>query len=140
MLLFPVVAMVSFDLITMKAGIWTVGTALVYGLIGLAFYSYFKGKEKAGLKSYAKASILGVLFFDFVTGPIMSSMLFKISFESAFIGQIPFTIMHLASATAFTLLVVPILDPQITKSVKMSFTSYLNRAKLMIAIVSGGKL
>jgi len=134
MLLFPVVAMVSFDLITMKAGIWTVGTALVYGLIGLAFYSYFKGKEKAGLKSYAKASILGVLFFDFVTGPIMSSFIFEIPFQTALIGQIPFTVLHITSALIYTLILAPVLNPHIANSVTANLDKQISRVKMLIKI------
>ena len=139
-LIFPLIAIISFDILTNKVGVWTIGTAVTYGVLGLFFQNIFRKIKTMSLKKYAASSIFGVLFFDFVTGPIMSSWLFGISFFQAFMGQIPFTMMHLASATAFTLLVVPVLDPQITKSVKMSFASYLNRTKLIIAIVSGGRL
>jgi len=128
-LLFPVIAMVSFDIITMRLGIWTAGTALVYGLVGLLFFKYFKNKKKVGLKTYAGGSVLGVLIFDFFTGPVMSSFIFGMPFAAAFIGQIPFTAMHLASATAFTLLLAPVLDPQVARDVSKNVDGY--RARLL---------
>ncbi len=115
--LFPATAMVSFDFLTGKIGIWTAGTALAYGLIGVLFYKYFKGKKKVKLKTYAKASVFGVLLFDFLTGVVMSSYIFEMPFTVAFIGQIPFTALHLASATFFTLVLAPVLDPQIALEV-----------------------
>jgi hypothetical protein len=116
-ILFPVIAMVSFDFITMKVGIWTLGTAATYGLIGLLFYAYFKKKKKVGLKTYAKSSFTGVLIFDFLTGPLMSSYIFAVPFSVAFLGQIPFTLMHLASGVTLTILIAPVLDPTVRPEV-----------------------
>lgn len=135
--LFPVLAMVSFDIITMRIGIWTVGTALVYGLIGLIFYKYFKGKKRVNLKTYAGSSILGVLAFDFITGPIMSSFIFGMPFALAFIGQVPFTAMHLASATTFTLLLAPVLDPHIAMEVNKMTTEAKQRFASLLEVYGG---
>ena len=110
---FPVLAMISFDIITAKVGLWTLGTAAVYGFISLLFYYFFKTQKKVNIWTYAKSSIVGVLIFDFLTGPIMSSFLFKMPFAVASIGQIPFTLMHLASAFTYTIIFVPVLDPDI---------------------------
>lgn len=116
-LLFPVIAMVSFDFITMKVGMWTFGTAATYGFIGLLFYAYFKKKKKVGLKTYAKSSFAGILIFDFLTGPIMGSYMFAIPFSVAFLGQIPFTAMHLASGVTLTTIIAPVLDPTVRPEV-----------------------
>ena len=51
-----------------------------------------------------------MLVFDFITGPVMSSLLFRMSFGEAFIGQIPFTLRHLASVSAYAVVVSPALD------------------------------
>lgn len=128
--LFPAIAMASFDVITMKLGIWTLGTALSYGFVGLIFFEYFKRSKKTSLKKYAGSSIAGVLIFDFFTGPVMSSFLFKIPFSIAFVGQIPFTIMHLASATAFTIALAPILDAEIRTSLNSQFAKFLDKARV----------
>ena len=115
--LFPVITMISFDFITMKIGVWTFGTAAAYGFIGLLFYAYFKRKKKVGLKTYAKSSLAGILIFDFLTGPIMSSYVFAIPFSVAFLGQIPFTAMHLVSGVTLTMIIAPVLDPAVRPEV-----------------------
>ena len=131
--LFAMIAMVSFDLITARVGIWTIGTALTYGLVAALAWKYFKAKKSVGLKTYAKTSVGGVLLFDFLTGPVMSSFAFRIPFAAAFIGQIPFTMMHLASATALTLVIVPVLDPQLRAELQDCTTRYLSRLRLFLS-------
>ncbi|MCX6801660.1 MAG: hypothetical protein NT067_00955 [Candidatus Diapherotrites archaeon] len=128
-MIFPIVAMVSFDFISGAVGIWTVGTSLTYGLVGFLFYKYCKGKKKIGLKTYAGASVLGVLFFDFITGAVMSPFMFGMTFEAAFIGQIPFTAMHLFSATFYTLLLAPVLDPEIAVDVSTHVSAFTRRVR-----------
>jgi len=131
-LLFPMASMVLFDVVTMRLGLWTIGTASLYGLIGFSFYKYFKKKKTVSLKTYVGSSAIGVLVFDFLTGPIMSSYLFRIPFSVALTGQVPFTLFHLASAMSFTLLLAPVLDPCIAKSVNAEFTKNVSRLKLLI--------
>jgi hypothetical protein len=111
---FPVAAMVLFDVLSQRVGIWTVVTAGTYGLLGLAFsYAYraLANRGRAvGPAAFLVSGIVGVLIFDFVTGPVMSSALFQPSFGEAFVGQIPFTVKHLASVAAYALVVSPALD------------------------------
>lgn len=114
--LFPALAMVTFDLLTAKIGAWTLVTAGVYGALGILFHLYFKKKTNVGLGTYAKLSIVGVLIFDLVTGPVLTSYLFKIPFGLTLIGQIPFTLLHLASAVTITLVLAPILDSSLRKT------------------------
>ena len=131
--LFPAIAMASFDFITMRIGIWTIGTAAAYGFVGLLFYKHFKEKKKVGLKSYAKSSVAGVLVFDFLTGPIMSSYAFKMPLMAAFIGQVPFTLLHLASGLAFTLMLAPVLDPDVRATVHQETARFAHNAKLLLS-------
>jgi biotin transporter BioY len=111
---FPVVAMVLFDVLSQRVGVWTVITAATYGLLGLGFsYAYSaltKRGRSIGAAMFLVSGVAGVLVFDFVTGPIMSSALFHMSFAEAFVGQIPFTLKHLASVAAYSLVVSPALD------------------------------
>jgi len=131
--LYAVIAMVSFDIITMKLGIWTIGTSLAFGLIAVLFSKYLKNRKKVGLKTYAKSSVFGVLIFDFLTGPIMSSALFRIPFETALLGQLPFTFMHLASAVPLTLLMVPVLDPAIRPGIIQEVSKFEHRLRLLFS-------
>lgn len=114
--LFSFITMVSFDLITGMTGIWTLVTASTYGALGILFHQIYKKKKKINLKTYLGSGIIGVLIFDFITGPIMSSWMFQMPFEVAFIGQIPFTLLHLASVSAFVLILTPLLDVHLMNS------------------------
>ncbi len=111
---FPVAAMVLFDILSQRVGIWTAVTAGTYGLLGLAFSLAYAALARRGRPvgrlTFLVSGAAGVLVFDFVTGPIMSSFIFRMSFAQAFVGQIPFTLKHLASVTAYTLVVSPALD------------------------------
>lgn len=111
---FPMVAMVLFDILSRKVGIWTAVTAGTYGLLGLGFsfvYSALGNRgRRIGPATFVVSGVVGVLVFDFITGPILSSAMFRMSFAQAFVGQIPFTLKHLASVSAYTLVVSPSLD------------------------------
>jgi hypothetical protein len=111
---FPVAAMVLFDALSRQVGMWTLVTAATYGLLGLGFSYVYSALAKRGhtigAATFLISGVAGVLVFDFITGPIMSSALFRMSFAETFIGQIPFTIRHLASVAAYALVVSPILD------------------------------
>jgi hypothetical protein len=111
---FPVVAMVLFDILSRKVGIWTAVTAGTYGLLGLGFSFVYSALGKRGRRigpaTFLVSGVVGVLVFDFITGPILSSAMFRMSFAQAFVGQIPFTLKHLASVSAYTIVVSPVLD------------------------------
>ncbi len=111
---FPIVAMVLFDILSRKVGIWTAVTAGTYGLLGLGFsfaYSALgKRGRRIGAATFLVSGVVGVLVFDFITGPILSSAMFRMSFAQAFVGQIPFTLKHLASVSVYALVVSPVLD------------------------------
>jgi hypothetical protein len=110
---FPVAAMILFDVLSGRVGVWTAVTAGTYGLLGLAFSSAYRALARrghaVGVATFVVSGVVGVLLFDFITGPILSSVMFGMSFGQAFVGQIPFTLKHLASVSAYTLMVSPAL-------------------------------
>jgi len=114
--LFSFLTMVSFDLITGMIGDWTLITAVTYGGLGILFHQLYKNKKKINLRTYLASGVLGVLIFDFITGPIMYSWMFQMPFETALIGQIPFTLLHLASVSIFIVILVPFLDVHLMNS------------------------
>jgi multisubunit Na+/H+ antiporter MnhG subunit len=114
--LFSFITMVSFDLLTGMVGIWTLVTALTYAGLGILFHQIYKNKKKINLKTYLGSGIIGVLIFDFITGPIMSSWMFQLPFEFALIGQIPFTLLHLVSVSVFIVILTPLLDVHLMNS------------------------
>jgi hypothetical protein len=129
---FPLIAMVAFDILTNRIGVWTIVTSLTYAGLGGLFYFYFKNFGKISLKRYIGSSTMGVLIFDFITGVIASPFMFGMTFEQAFLGQIPFTIMHLVTVTAYVILIVPVLDKHVIENKKLddNFIAGLLRNKL----------
>jgi len=111
---FPIAAMALFDVLSQRVGVWTAVTAGTYGILGLAFAHVYRvlanRGRNVGMGTFLISGIAGVLVFDFVTGPVMSSLLFRMSFAEAFIGQIPFTLKHLASVSTYAVVVSPALD------------------------------
>lgn len=110
--LFPFITMVSFDVITGHLGLLTLITSLTYGSLGLLFVFIYKNR-KVGIKSYLLSGMLGVVIFDFITGCIAFPILFNMSFEQAIIGQMPFTLIHLATVSAFILIITPLVDKHV---------------------------
>lgn len=105
--LFGFVSIVIFDSLTMF-GIWTWVTAIMYGLVGLGGAWWLKNRE-ANSKNFVTYSVVATLVYDFITGPIMSSVIFKMSFMEALIGQIPFTLWHLGGNIILAGVLSPIL-------------------------------
>ncbi|MDD3083864.1 MAG: hypothetical protein PHP82_02470 [Candidatus ainarchaeum sp.] len=120
--LFPFITMVSFDVITGMLGIWTLVTALTYAGIAFLFTQYFFKERKISIFKYLKGGIIGVLIFDFITGPIMSSLMFGMSFIEAGLGQIPFTLMHLTTVSCFIIIITPLYDKHVLEN--SSLTDY----------------
>ena len=130
--LFALVTMVSFDLITMKVGIWTAATGLTYAGLGLMFHLIYKRVGKVRLKHYLGSGVLGVLVFDFVTGVLLGPAMFGMSFAQAFVGQIPFTLIHLVTVTGFVLIITPVLDRAIVSNPALEDAALFNRLRLLV--------
>lgn len=115
---FAALTMASFDLLTGSLGIWTIVTSLTYGFLGVAFGFAYKGmkNKKPNLLTYLASGAIGVLFFDFITGPIASGFFFGMPFWQALVGQVPFTILHLLSVSFFILLLTPLIDRTIVEN------------------------
>jgi hypothetical protein len=132
--LFPFITMISFDLITGMLGVWTLVTALTYAGLGFLFTQYFFKEKKISIFKYLKGGIIGVLIFDFITGPIMSSFMFQMSFIEAFLGQIPFTLMHLLTVGIFIVVITPLYDKHVleNQSLTDNFVKQFLQRKLLV--------
>jgi len=106
--LFAFLNIILFDLITGKLGIWTLLTASTYGVLGFWSAYYFKNR-KANRVNYVRFAIIGTLFFDAVTGLSIGPLFFHQTLYSAFVGQIPFTGLHLLGNISFALVLSPAL-------------------------------
>lgn len=130
--LFALLTMVSFDFITMRVGIWTAVTACTYAGLGVLFHFSYKKLKKVKLKHYLGSGVVGVLIFDFVTGVLFGPAMFGMSFAQAFIGQIPFTVMHLLTVTAFILILTPLLDRAIVSNPTLEDSAVIDKIKLWV--------
>ncbi|MEK6958073.1 MAG: hypothetical protein AABW99_03795 [archaeon] len=129
--LFAFATMFTFDLIT-RFGTWTWVTASTYALIALALHSVLKNR-KSTLKLFMGAGALGILAFDFITGPLMISFIDGKSFWTTLVLQVPFTAMHLVSGVFYIIIISPFLDKEIMKEVSALIHSAKGIVKAMVA-------
>ena len=123
--LFAFLSIVLFDLITMKIGLWTLLTAVTYGLLGIFAVYFFKNRKGTGL-NYAYFAILGTLFFDIITGVLAGPIFFSQNFMEALTGQVPFTLLHLAGNISFAFLLSPLIYKYVIENEKLETTGLLN--------------
>lgn len=134
---FGAASIIIFDLIHptpgfSRLGIWTLITAAMYGLIGAAAGVYFKRQKETKLMHYVGFSIIATLIYDFITGPIMSSLIWKMPFAVAFMGQIPFTLNHLGGNIVFSLLLSPSIYYWVVDNKKLEMNALIARFKAKV--------
>ena len=106
---FGFLSIVLYDVATNLVGIWTLVTAMSYGLVGLAAGLYFRNR-KGSVTNYVLFAILATIAYDLVTGVLMGPVLFGGSMREAFLGQIPFTLQHLLGNVILAAVVSPLLE------------------------------
>ena len=95
-----------YDGVTLRVGMWTVVTALAYGMLGVLSNMYFKNRS-ASQKNFLVAAVFGTLLYDALTGLSIGPLFFHQSFAMAIAGQIPFTALHLLGNVVFAYLLSP---------------------------------
>jgi len=113
--LFAALSIVLFDGVTSGWGLWTLVTALAYGSLGLASYYFFRNRESSA-KNYVVFAVFGTLFYDAVTGLTVGPLLWGQPFMLALAGQVPFTLLHLASSVTFAAFLSPVLYRWVTNN------------------------
>ena len=106
--LFGFFGIVLFDAVTSGWGIWTLVTALAYGALGPAAHFYFK-KREASVKNFLSFGIVGTIAYDAATGLTIGPLFTSQPFMAALLGQIPFTLLHLAGTVVFAVYLSPVL-------------------------------
>ncbi len=106
--LFGFLSIVLFDVATGMVGIWTAVTAIAYGLVGAGAYFFLKSREPRA-KNFVIYGIIGTIFYDAATGLTIGPIFFGQPFMAALVGQIPFTLAHLAGTIVFSLVASPLL-------------------------------
>jgi hypothetical protein len=113
-------SIVLFDSITSGLGIWTLVTAVAYGLIGFSAQSYFK--NRSGWKNYATYAVFATIFYDAVTGLTVGPLFFHQSFMISLMGQVPFTALHLLGNVSFAIVLSPVIERWMVKEEKKIVT------------------
>jgi len=111
--IFGYLSIAIYDAITSGWGVWTLITALSYGLIGMGSYFYFK--NHSGRKSYVIYAIMATIFYDAVTGLTIGPLFFHQTFIVSLVGQIPFTLLHLLSNVSFAIVLSPVIERWLVK-------------------------
>ncbi len=110
--LFGFASIALFDAILGRIGWWTLITAVAYGLVGVFGSRYFR--RKRGVVHYALFATVATVFYDAVTGLTIGPLLFGQPFLAAVLGQIPFTLYHLAGNVGFAVTLSPLIERFIT--------------------------
>ncbi len=118
---FGFLSIVLFDAVTSGIGLWTVGTSITYGILGVGSYFFFKN-HSASVKNFLIYGIIGTLFYDLITGILMGPLLFHQPFMVALIGQIPFTLSHLLGTITFSVFLSPVLYRWVVKNDALEFS------------------
>lgn len=127
--LFAFLSMILYDIITFKIGMWTFVTATTYGFLGLWASKFLRNKNNNSW-NYARFAVIGTLVFDGITGLSIGPLFFHQPLTQAFIGQIPFTLMHLAGNVSFAILLSPLVYRFIIENKKFetqSITAIFNQ-------------
>ncbi len=127
-LFFAFFSMFLFDFFTSGVGVWTFVTSFTYVFVVFLLRFLLSGQDSS-LGLFVSRGVFGILFFDFVTGPLMSTWLFRQDFFVTVLLQVPFTVMHLFSGAFFIILVSPFFDARV--SAEFSFIVSSVKARLV---------
>lgn len=106
--LFGSLSIVLYDAVTSGWGVWTFATALAYGALGAGAHFFFRTRESTA-RNYVVFAIIGTLFYDAATGLTVGPLVWHQPFMVALVGQIPFTLMHLAGNVTLAAVLSPAL-------------------------------
>ena len=119
---FAVLSIIFYDFMTHTFGVQTFFTLSAYGILGLWSASYFK-KNNGDKWSYVRFAVMGTLFFDAATGLTVGPLFFHQSFLNSFLGQIPFTLLHLLGNVTFAYFLSPIIYHYLIRKKKENMSS-----------------
>lgn len=115
---FAAFSMVAFDFLSGRVGYWTIYTSLAYGVIGYAAWTWFSSKKEIKGRDYAAFAFLATIFYDVITAAAFGVQ-FGQSLEATFIGQIPFTLLHLLGNVCMGYFISPVLQRWVMANPKL---------------------
>lgn len=127
--LFSVLSIVVYDLLTSGIGGYTWSAALAYAFVALGSGVYLERKDGTAY-NFVIVSIAGILFYDTLTGIILGPIVTGSSMYVAFIGQIPFTLLHLMGGAIFAIVLSPLLSKWFVASEKAVFETEVEATRI----------
>lgn len=124
-IIFGVFSVLVFDLITGTIGMWTISTAGMYALIAVLASYYLKRRNR--IIHYVGFSVFATLLYDAVTGVIFGTLVFGQPFMMTLMGQIPFTLYHLAGNVVLAGVLSPLLYRWVMDNPEMDRDRLLSR-------------
>lgn len=104
-------------------------TGATYGMVGVFAHLFFK-KRRGKAKNFVIFSVFATIFYDLVTGLTVGPIFFGQTFMSALVGQIPFTLYHLAGNVVLAFFVSPLIYRWIVQNEALESDSIADRIKL----------
>lgn len=138
---FVVSSIALYDAVTVGWGSWTLAAAGAYGLVALLAALYFRFAPSTRVH-FVGFGVVATLAYDALTGLTVGPIVFHQSFMAAVVGQIPFTLMHLAGTILFALVLSPIIDRALTADAQTHASYVIQDAfkKLqMLGVGEGGR-
>jgi uncharacterized membrane protein len=125
-MVFCLLAILVFDLLTGTLGVWTLVTAVTYAMLGVFAGLYLKNKENK-IRYYVGFSIVATIVYDAITGIGMGMLLFNQPFMETLTGQIPFTLYHLGGNIVLSMVVSPLLYKWVIANPKLETRQIISR-------------
>ncbi|MEK7152498.1 MAG: hypothetical protein AAB834_00995, partial [Patescibacteria group bacterium] len=123
---FGFLSIALFDFALDALGVWTLITGASYGLLGVVAY-FFLRKRASSRWNYFAFSFIGTLVYDALTGLSIGPLFFGQSFMEALVGQVPFTLWHLAGNCAFALILSPALERWVVGNEALEYRALMGR-------------
>lgn len=125
-MIFGLLAILSFDILTGTLGVWSLVTAGTYALLGAFAGLYLKNTENK-IRYYVGFSIIATIIYDAITGIGIGMLFFDQSFIVTFTGQIPFTLYHLGGNIVLSSVVSPLLYRWVITNPRLETRYVLNK-------------
>lgn len=113
-MLFALLALVSFDFISGRIGLWTIYTGMAYAVVGYSAGVFFADR-KMGVKNRIGFAVVATVFYDAVTA-LLFGWQFGQPLAVTIIGQIPFTAYHLLGNAIGVTVLTPVIDAAIVEN------------------------
>ena len=91
--------------------------------------SLYLSKKKSKARYYISYSVVATLVYDAVTGIGIGMLFFHQTFMVTFLGQIPFTALHLAGNIVFAGLLSPLIYKWVIENKNLETTAVYSKVK-----------